>query len=496
VLQQGVPVPVWGTSSPGTGVRVSFGGQSQTAKADNDGAWMVALDSLTASATPRALTVESGGEKLTVEDVLVGEVWVCSGQSNMARSMGGMKDKGDILAEAEAGKLENIRLFKAPLRGTGKAQTEVAASWAKCTQQSVNTFSAVGFYFGRALHRARKIPVGLIMAAEGGTNAHCWISKNTLENAEVTAPKREAFARQLANYPAAQARYEQALAEWNQKAEAAKALGKTLDEKPPREPMGPNNLRQPAGLYNGMVAPLQPYAIAGGVWYQGESNAGMPSATNYRDLMLALVDGWRKDWMMKGPGGGKAGGRRDFPFYLVQLPNFAGGHPQGWPVIREQMLEFWRQGKRTGMVVTIDIGDPEDIHPQNKRIVGDRLARFARGDLYGENIVVSGPIYRSMTVKDGTIRLEFDRRGGGLTAADGKPLRCFTIAGADGKFVDADVRIDGTEKLIVSSPAVKEPKAVRYAWSNNPESPNLFNKAGLPASPFRTDDWEIAVGKQ
>ncbi len=476
VLQQGVSVPVWGSADAGAIVKVSFSGQRKETKTPADGTWMILLDALAANPTPQFMTVSSGNDKLTVSDLLIGEVWLCSGQSNMARAMGGMKDKADVIADVNAGKFETLRLFKAPLSGKNTPQTEVDAIWQKCTETSVNRFSGTGFYFGRALHRDLKVPIGLLSSSYGGTNAFCWISKNTLENNPVATDKKNSLQRSIANYPLAKKQYDDALNEWTSKGKKGN---------PPREPMGKDHMKQPAGFYNGMIAPLQPFAIAGVIWYQGESNAtNLRSASQYGELMLALVEGWRADWAKKGPS-------HNFPFYQVQLPNYAGGHPQAWPVIREQMLRVWKKGSNTGMVTTIDIGNPMDIHPQNKRIVGERLSRFARGDAYDQDLVISGPIYQSMEIKDQTILINFDHVGKGISSKDGKALRHFAIAGADKNFVPATAEINKDGTITVSSPEVKEPKAARYAWSNNPEEINFFNDENLPASPFRTDKWEI-----
>ncbi len=492
VLQQGQPVPVWGTAEAGDKIQLSFAGQQKNTTTQADGTWMLTLAPLPASATPRNLTISSDKHNLTIQDILIGEVWLCAGQSNMARSMSGMVDKKDVIEDTKAGKFKNIRLFKVPLLGKNQSQTSVDTSWTPCSEESVNGFSGTGFYFGRALHRDLKVPVGLIHANWGGTNASCWISKNTLENDPTAAYLLSAFKASLARYPKAKKAYDQALAEWEQKAQAAKQAGQDFEEKAPREPMGLEHPKQPAGFYNGMIAPLQPYTIAGVIWSQGESNAtNTTTASNYKKLMLALISGWRSDWVKKV----SSGKQRNFPFYQVQLPNFSDGHPEAWPIIREQMLQIWQQGENTGMVVTIDIGNPDDIHPQNKRIVGDRLSRFAQANAYGKKIPYSGPIYQNMQVHESNITLTFTHLDGGLICKDGQSLRHFTIAGQDKKFVPAQAHIVN-DTLIASSPQIKKPRAVRYAWSNNPENPNFFNQAGLPASPFRTDSWPTFTRKK
>ncbi len=493
VLQQELPVPVWGWSDPGTEVSVTFAGQSRKATTDADGRWQVVLDPLTANATGTTLTVKSGGETVTVSDVLVGEVWLCSGQSNMAWPVGRSLKAEAMVEEAKAGRFTKIRLFRVPVDGADERRENIEVKfrthWQESTAETIPQFTAAGFYFGRALHVARDVPVGLIQSANGGTNAFSWINRETLENDPVARVTRNYWKETVERHPAAMAAYEKKRAEWDAKVKAAKEAGKPAPAgRAPREPLGPTHVKRPAGHYNAMIAPLEPFAIRGAIWYQGEANSRPPFAPQYRDLMFALVEDWRADWAAAAP----SLERRDFPFYLVQLPNFGGGHEQGWPVIREQMLQFWQQGSNTGMVVTIDVGDPGDIHPQNKQPVGERLARFARARAYGEDIVYSGPIYHSLTIEGGKAIVKFTHVGGGLVSTDKQPLRHFTIAGADSIFVKADAEIAG-DTVVVSSPDVPDPRAVRYAWSNDPENINFANDAGLPASPFRTDSWEIAL---
>ena len=491
VLQQAQPVPVWGWADPGVEVTVSFGEQEKTTTVDSDGRWLALLDPLTIQEEGTTLLVESGDESIEITDLLVGEVWVCSGQSNMGMSVNRSLE-GDFetaTREAEAGKLKPLRLFKVPIAGEDERQDTVNARWQTCSPQSVAGFSATGFYFGRALQQARGVPVGLIQSANGGTNAYSWINGDTLENDPVAEATRTVWKATVAKHPAAQEHYTKALATWKEKVRAAKEEGKPAPSgRAPREPLGPNHVKRPAGHYRAMIAPLQPYAIKGAIWYQGEANSRPPFAPQYCELMLALVEDWRADWAAAAPGLE----RRDFPFFLVQLPNFAGGHEQGWPVIREQMLQFGQEGTHTGTVVTIDVGEANDIHPRDKRPVGERLARLARSQTYGEDLVSGGPVFESLTVEEDRAILRFDQVGDGLKSLDRKPLRHFTIAGEEGIFVAANAEIvDDT--VVVHSPDVPHPRAVRYAWTNNPEKINFANQADLPASPFRTDSWKIEL---
>jgi len=487
VLQQEIPVPVWGVGKPGAEVQVTFGAQTVKGKVEKDGNWMVLLKELTASAEPAELTVTSGKDTDTVEDILVGEVWVGSGQSNMAMNVSGTLDAEAMAEEAEGKRFDKIRLFKVPVEGADVRMNEVETTWVLPTAENVERFSATAFYFARKLSEDRSVPVGIIQSANGGTNAYSWINSDTLDSDPVAESIRTYWSAALRKHPEAMEKYKAALVKWREKAAAAKEAGTDLPGRPPREPIGATHEKRPAGHYNAMIAPLQPYAIRGVIWYQGEANSRVPFNTEYKDLMLALVEDWRADWATAA--GAESTERRDFPFYLVQLPNYAGGDPEGWPLIREQMLRFWQEGKNTGTVVTIDVGEANDIHPRNKKPVGERLATFARGNVYGENLVYSGPIYKSLTISAEKALVEFDHIGGGLKSLDGEELRHFEVADADGNFAEASAKIEGNT-VVVSSEEISEPRAVRYAWKRNPEQINFGNKEGFPASPFRTDNWD------
>lgn len=487
VLQQELPVPVWGWGDPDAKVVVEFAGQRKETSVEGNGLWMALLDPLKANATPAVLTASSAGKTHTVSDILVGEVWLCSGQSNMAMNVQATTDAASAQADAAGGKLSALRLFRVPVAGADERADTVDAIWKSSTAETVAAFSATGFYFGRALHQSRGVPVGLIQSANGGTNAYSWIHPDTFLNDPVGAPARAVWEAAVKNFPAATANYEKAKAAWAEKVKAAREVGQPLPAgRAPQPPLGPGHPKRPAGHYNAMIAPLAPFAIRGAIWYQGEANSRPPFADQYRDLMFALVEDWRETWSAGTP----EIPRRDFPFYLVQLPNFGGGSPQGWPLIREQMLRFWQDGKNTGMAVAIDVGDSKDIHPKNKKPVGERLALFARADAYGEKIVHSGPIFDSFRVEDGKSIVTFAHVGGGLLAADGQALRHFEIAGESGPFVPAKAEISG-ETVVVTGEGITNPRAVRYAWKADPVGINFFNREGLPASPFRTDTDKI-----
>ncbi|KPK45084.1 MAG: hypothetical protein AMJ65_01115, partial [Phycisphaerae bacterium SG8_4] len=375
-----------------------------------------------------------------------------------------------------AAKYPNIRLFTVTRTVAHKPLDDCEGSWAPCSPETVPDFSAVAYYFGRELHKRLDVPVGLIHTSWGGTPAESWTRIEVLEAGADFQPILTRQAEIIANYPQAYKEYEQKLQEWQKAAEEAKAEG----NKPPRRPgapRGPDHPHTPAGLYNGMIAPLIPYGIQGAIWYQGESNAGR--AYQYQRLFPAMIMNWREDW-----------GQGNFPFLFVQLANFMETKDEpgdsSWAELREAQT-MTLSLPNTGMATIIDIGEAKDIHPKNKQDVGKRLAFWALAQTYEKDIVYSGPLYKSMKAEGGKIRLSFDHVGGGLVAAGGEQLKGFAVAGADRKFVWADAKIDG-DTVVVSSDDVAEPVAVRYAWADNPVC-NLYNKENLPASPFRTDNW-------
>ena len=490
VLQRGQSVPVWGTANDSEKVTVEFGKQKLTTTA-KDGTWRVNLKPLTAGG-PFTMTI-SGENTVTVNNLLVGEVWVCSGQSNMEFPFARTAEVKDETPKANFPK---IRMFTVKKKISIKPQTEAEGSWVECSPQTVGGFSAVGYFFARELYQKLNIPVGMIHTSWGGTPAQAWTSIEGFGTDPELKEYADGAKQNLENYPAALAAYpakmeeykaakktwdetvakpaQEALKAWTEATAKAKQDGQPLPKKPapagkaPAPPVGPDGSQNhPTTLYNGMLAPVIPYAIKGAIWYQGESNAG--KARQYRTLFPAMIADWRAKW--------KQG---DFPFFFVQIAPFNGQPPE----IREAQFLTLAKTKNTAMAVTTDVGNPNDIHPTRKEPVGQRLALAARALVYGEKIEYSGPLYQAMKTKGGDVSLRFTHTGGGLVAKDGD-LRGFTIAGADGKFVPAKAVIQGNN-VIVSAEGVTEPKAVRYGWVNSPDV-NLFNKEGLPASPFRTD---------
>lgn len=463
VLQRDLPISIWGTASEGEKVTVEIAGQKATTTA-KDGKWSVKLKPLSVG-KPLTLTVE-GTNKLEVKDVLVGEVWLCSGQSNMSFGLNSADNATEAIA---ASANPNIRLFQVPMNAQMEAQTEVKAQWKACTPQTVPGFSAVGYFFGRDLQKSLGVPIGLINSSVGGTPAQAWTSKPVLESTPAGKPYLDSYAAAMKNVEQLEAKFQKDTEEWKKKVEEAKAANQPA----PRAPGLPPNRStgRPACLYNGMIAPLVPYAMRGAIWYQGEANASNPE--NYRDLLSAMIGGWRADF------------NPDLAFLIVQLAPYDKPAPEQWAWFRETQRQLALNVPKAGLAAIPDAGDPQDIHPKRKEPVGQRLALAAEATVYGKKVEYSGPAVKSADFSGGKAVLTMDHAEG-LVAKDGAPSG-FLIAGEDKKFVPATAKISGT-KIEVSSPDVAAPKAVRYAWKNMPDG-NLWNAAGLPASPFRTDDW-------
>ncbi len=482
VLQQKQADPVWGWDTPGTAVTVSFAGQTKSATADATGKWMVKLDPLPANATPAALTVQ-GSSKKEITNVLVGEVWICSGQSNMAWSVNQTWD-GDL--EAMAAKYPQIRLLSVPAKGTQEPQQDFQGKWEVCTPETVPGFSAVGFYYGRLLHEILEVPVGLIDNAWGGSAAEAWVRRDVLEqDARFKSLMQRALKNEAdAANPQTLARYETALAAWKLKAEEEKKAGRPA----PRQPNSPTGWltgnARPGNIWNGSLLPVIGYGIKGTIWYQGESNAAR--AEEYAGLFPLMISLWRKEW-----------GQGDFPFYWVQLADFKAEQPQpgesDWAELRESQTKTLSAIPNGGQAVIIDLGEAADIHPRNKRDVAERLARWALARAYGMKLVHRSPEYQSMAIDGGKATLTFDLFGSArLRAHDAAELKGFALCGEDQKWVWADAKFTGQNTIEVSTPSVAAPVAVRYAWADNPVC-NVTSAEGLPLTPFRTDNFPRAV---
>jgi sialate O-acetylesterase len=472
VLQRDIQVKVWGWADPGEAVSVEFVEQQVRAVADSNGRWSVALEPLEAGG-PHEMKV-SGSNILTVRDILVGEVWIGSGQSNMQWTV---RDSGNPDEEIANADYPQLRLFSVERTVADKPQEDVVGHWAPTNPESVAGFSAVSYFFGREIHGNLEVPVGMIHSSWGGTPAESWTSQEALQANLSLMPILWNWKRTLLNHPYAEAEYEERLEEWKREEAEARAEGQPIPRQP-RAPQGPGHSWTPSGLYNAMIAPLTSFAIRGAIWYQGESNASAYRSYEYRELFRTMIQDWRRAWN-QGP----------FPFLFVQLANFRERKSEPVESTWAELQEAQRLAlalPNTGMAVTIDIGEADDIHPKNKQDVGSRLALAARSVAYGQDIAFSGPLYRGMKVEGSQIRVYFDHVGGGLELRNGQATG-FAIAGRDRTFRWANVQIDG-DTIVVSNPEIPSPIAVRYAWQDNPEA-SLFNAEGLPASPFRTDDW-------
>ena len=612
VIQRDVPLPVWGWTEPGQRLKVALAGQSVETTADASGKWLVKLGPYPAGG-PHVLAV-TGPKSVEVKDILVGDVWICSGQSNMEWTVSSSNNAEKEIASANH---PRIRLFTVPKKIALEPTDTVEASWKVCSPETVGGFSAVGYFFGRELERELGVPIGLINSSWGGTVAEAWASAGALEAMPDFRKALEQVRAEKGEEGKPPVKFETAMASWWKKNDPGSAeqptwadpkfdatawktmklpghweqgglpgfdglawfrkeitLPEAWDGKPATISLGPiddrdttfvngvqvgqrnewnvpRNYKVPAGvlkagrnviavrvldtagdggfagedkalkltisgedkaepislagdwaykastpmaslstppepfganpnkvtvLYNGMIAPLKPFPIKGAIWYQGESNAGR--ASQYRTLLPTMIRDWRASFEVG-----------DFPFYIVQLANFLPvkkepGESQ-WAELREAQDYTTRALPNVGLALAIDIGDAADIHPRNKQDVGRRLALNALATAHGQDIEFSGPVYKTKEVKGSAIRLTFDHLGGGLVAKGSEKLEGFAIAGEDGKYVWADATIDG-DAILVSSPKVEKPANVRYAWADNPVC-NLYNQAGLPAIPFRTD---------
>lgn len=474
VLQQGERIPVWGKAAPGEEVTVTIGPRKDDDRADENGNWMVRLRRLEAGG-PYEMTVTGESNTVTVSDVLVGEVWVASGQSNMQWTVGNSMNAEEEIANAN---YPEMRLFYVPRKTADTPQETVEAQWQRTTPETIPDFSAVAYFFGRELHQQLGVPVGMIHTSWGGTPSEAWTSREKLEETPEAKPILDRWENIVAKYPETLEAYNKTLEEWKKAADQAKKDGKDAPAKP-RAPLSPDHPHRPTSLYNAMIAPLVPYAIKGAIWYQGESNASR--AYQYRTIFPAMIEDWREQWDQ-----GK------FPFLFVQLANFRERKEEpaesDWAELREAQV-MTLDLKNTGMAVIIDIGEADNIHPKNKQDVGKRLAAWTLAKDYNRDVVPSGPLFRSARFRNGKATIKFDYDDGGLMAK-GSELKGFAIAGPDRKFVWANAEITGrkNKKVQVWSDKVPEPVAVRYGWADNPEC-TLYNEAGLPASPFRTDDW-------
>jgi len=454
MLQRDQPVKIWGWNLSGKEVAVSFNGKIYKTTPDKDTKWFVTLDAMQAGG-PYDINITTDNQSIVMKDILFGDVWLCSGQSNMTLAMSSLSEReaDDIAQSANP----HIREFQVKKQYSFEPQENTVGQWKEANPVNVLKFSAVGYYMAKALYEKYNVPIGIIHSSWGGTPAEAWTSPAGL--------------REFPHY-----------------AEKYNYLRDTVNLKATLEGSEQNNDNsfkvhyQPATLFNAMIYPLIPYTLKGIAWYQGEANATKEKAIEYTTLLPALIHGWRDNWQ-----------QGDIPFLIVQLANYMAPQKNpsegGWAWIREAQLKVFQTVPNTALTVAIDVGEANDIHPLNKKEVGRRLALAAEKTAYNDKSVVhSGPMYRSMKKEDGKIVLSFTDIGSGLIAQGGELTR-FAIAGNDKKFVWASAKIEG-DRVFVWNDDIKDPVAVRYAWASNPEGGNLYNKEGLPASPFRTDDWE------
>ena len=469
VLQRDKPVPVWGWADAGDAVAVSFAGQSKTAIAGEDGKWMVILDPLGADANPQSLVAFLDGKVTEVKDVLVGEVWLGSGQSNMAMTVSRCLD---VEGEKAAANLPTLRHFRESSVASPTSQSDSKGTWEICTPDTVGGFSATLYFCGREIHRELGVPVGLINSSVGGTPIESWIASEAQLADAVLKSDIEAAVQAYEKFDiaAAQAKQDAALKVWQEKVREAKQAGTAVPAKPRSSVDDRKRKGGPGGLFNGKISPLVPYAIRGALWYQGEANS-RDKANLYGAQLSLLVTDWRNRW------------GDEFPFAWVQLPNYD-REGEGWMEVRQQMLETLRLPK-TGMAITTDVGDPKDIHPKNKQAVGKRLSMWALGTVYGKSVSTSGPLPASHKIRGEKAIVAFTHTDGGLVSKAGD-LQGFELCGKDGVWHSAQARIDD-DSVVVTSDSVTAPSGVRYAWAANPVC-NLYNGAGLPASPFRISE--------
>ncbi len=489
VLQRDMPCRIWGWDDPGTTVTVEIAGQKKSAKADAKGKWLVTLDPLPVTkpdAAPLTMKI-TGSSPREVKNVLVGEVWICSGQSNMGFTVASSHDP-DL--ESLSSKFPRLRLISVPQVGTQEPQDDFKGQWDEATDpELIKQFSAVGFFYGRLLHQILDVPVGLIDNAWGGSSCEAWVRRDILEKDPFYKTLMDGWRERekTYNHAAELEKYNAAMEKWKIAAAEAKAK-EMMPPKPPRKPTDAmTGQHRPGNLYCGVLYPTIGYGIRGAIWYQGESNAGR--AYEYRKLFPLMIQHWRDEWKL--PGAAK-----DFPFYWVQLADFMAEKPEpadsGWAELREAQTLTMSALPNTGQAVIIDLGEGKDIHPKNKRDVAERLARWALAKDYGLQLPFRSPEFKEMKIEGNKARVTFDHVGNGLKTFDVEDVRGFAVCGEDKKFVNATARIANTNTVLVSSDSVPKPIAVRYAWADNPIC-NLYSADDLPATPFRTDDFPMVT---
>ena len=481
VLQQRMGVPVWGWANPGESVVVSGSwGKESSAIADDEGRWKLNL-ATPSHGGPYIVTIQ-GWNRVVLENVMIGEVWLCAGQSNMGWRLSATSDGVEDSATAD---FPGIRIFRSERAHSPRPREDVVAKWKVCTPESAALCSAVTFYFARKLHQELGIPVGVVLQPYAGTPIEGWMPKDVQLSDPRTRKVIEELDTESDNYDVEKARQQLARA-----TELWKS-GKRAGEPKLRTPSNWGH-QYPGNIFNGMIHPVRPYGIRGAIWYQGERNAkDLAQAANYANQLPLLIDYYRSSWNELS----KGSVARDFPFYFVQLPSWLQDQSEpvetdaAWAVSREMMRLVSDSVKNTGVAVSVDTGDSILLHPVDKKPIGLRLAYLALKETYGQDFVAYGPRYRSHEIRGDQFMITFDSIGSGMKAGRKGKLDAFAIAGEDKAFVWADAKIIGNQ-VVVSADEVRSPVAVRYAWAMNPSKRNLlYNEEGIPASPFRTDDW-------
>jgi sialate O-acetylesterase len=475
VLQQGQPLPVWGRAAAGAKVTVTFGKQAVETLADTEGKWSAKLAPETASADPATLQVRSSDKEIVFQDVLVGEVWLCSGQSNMQIPVQASLN-ADLIALGGGNPL--LRLYLVDRTASTTPRFSAISKWTPSNPETIAAYSAVGFHFGSVLRSTLGVPVGLIAASWGETPAIAWTRPAVMDQHPLLLQNVAEWEQGMKGFPERFAVYQEKCRQWN------KSKGFQLDAKvdhwthrdaPKPPPFDPNGSKRPGNLANGMLATVAPFAIRGVIWYQGENDTEWVPE-KYHERLAVMVGDWRKWW-----------NNPDLAFGVVQLaghmPPVAGPSDDGWAKLRESQRQFVLKDPHAGLAVAIDVGEANAIHPYDKETVGQRLARWALADIYQKISLRGGPEPLEVSF-EGSVRIRFQSVGGGLWAFNGAPLEGFTLAGPDGVFHTAKAQIKGKDTVEVSSPAVPAPRIVRYAWARNPRGANLTNEQRLPAGPF------------
>jgi sialate O-acetylesterase len=467
VLQQHSENAIWGWADAGATVELLWQGQNLKTQADADGYWRTQLPTGAASFDTQKLRISSGPAELHISDILIGEVWLCSGQSNMQWTV---SNSADAKLEKFAAHHPALRMITVPRMGTQIPQKDFEGHWQRCTPETVSQFSAVAYYFGRQLQQSLQVPIGLIACAYGGSAAEAWIERGTFENDPRFATELNSWKAREANFD-----YQKVLAQWREKVKKARAN----NEKAPRKPQNIlTNQHRPGNLWAGMLQPIIGYGIRGTVWYQGESNAAR--ANKYKALFSLMIREWRQAW-----------GLGDFPFYWVQLADFKAESTQpkksAWAELREAQTQTLALSN-TGQAVIYDLGEGRDIHPRNKQGVGKRLARIALARDYGFQLPYLNPQFKSMAIEGDTITLSFEHVGSSLYTFDVKTAIGFVVAGEDKVWHPATARLTSKSTIEVICDQVPNPVAIRYAWADNPVA-NVYSREGLPLTPFRTDNW-------